>query len=64
MAGDYVKKKRVIEKIEGKYICAYAPRLAPLIDELNEAVESILGKKDLTQYQSKQEKNMHLTKKK
>lgn len=60
----YVSKKKVIEKINGKYIHYDSPKLRDLMNELDETVDGILEKKDLTEYQSRQADKMGLTKNK
>lgn len=58
---DYVKRKRVIEKInDGEYRHLSSPGLDRLMVELNDTVNEILDGKDLTVYQSRQAEKMHV----
>lgn len=54
--GDYVKRKKVIEKINGEYVHQSSKELDLLMLELNEAVENILSDKDLEQLRAKHKK--------
>lgn len=58
---DYVKRKKVIEKINGgKYQHLSSPGLDRLMVQLNNSVNEILESKDLTELQSKQAERMHV----